>query len=132
MTCFDGQWAQMAQSNGVNPGSNPRFRDVDSYKDVQEDQEGNQTKVIGWKNREAAFAVIQSSHERFSHSLVAQMRTTDARLTFCMVFGAADSQQYLATADRTEELARLQARAKRRKPMLVFGPEGVGKTRLIE
>lgn len=48
------------------------------------------------------------------------------------LYGAADSQQYLATVDRTEELARLQAQAQRRKPMLVFGPEGVGKTRLIE
>jgi len=48
------------------------------------------------------------------------------------LYGAADSQQYLATVDRIEELARLQAQAQRRKPMLIFGPEGVGKTRLIE
>jgi inorganic pyrophosphatase len=66
--------------------ANPRFRDIDSYKDVQEhilrevdhffsvykNLEGKQTKVIGWKDREDAFAVIRSSHERFTQSLVAQ------------------------------------------------------------
>ena len=45
---------------------------------------------------------------------------------------AVDSQQYLATVERTDEMARLQAQAQRRKSMLVFGPEGVGKTRLLE
>jgi hypothetical protein len=39
--------------------------------------------------------------------------------------------QYLAAVNRTEEMARLQAQAQRRKSMLVFGPEGVGKTRLL-
>jgi hypothetical protein len=39
--------------------------------------------------------------------------------------------QYLAAVDRTEELARLRAQAQKRKSMLVFGPEGVGKTRLL-
>ncbi len=39
--------------------------------------------------------------------------------------------QYLAAVDRTEELARLCAQAQKRKSMLVFGPEGVGKTRLF-
>jgi hypothetical protein len=39
--------------------------------------------------------------------------------------------QYLAAVDRTEELARLRAQAEKRKSMLVFGPEGVGKTRLL-
>jgi hypothetical protein len=48
------------------------------------------------------------------------------------LYGAVNAQQYLATADRTEEMARLQAQAQRRKPMLIFGPEGVGKTRLVE
>jgi hypothetical protein len=38
---------------------------------------------------------------------------------------------YLAVVDRTEELARLRAQAQKRKSMLVFGPEGVGKTRLL-
>lgn len=66
--------------------ANPRFREIGSYKDVQEhflreiehffsvykDLEGKQTKVIGWKDREEAFAVIRSSHERFTHSPVAQ------------------------------------------------------------
>jgi hypothetical protein len=39
--------------------------------------------------------------------------------------------QYLAAVDRTEELAKLRAQAQKRKSMLVFGPEGVGKTRLL-
>ena len=39
--------------------------------------------------------------------------------------------QYFAAVDRTEELARLRAQAQKRKSMLVFGPEGVGKTRLL-
>lgn len=39
--------------------------------------------------------------------------------------------QYLAAVDRTEEMARLQAQAQKRKSMLVFGPEGAGKTRLL-
>ena len=45
---------------------------------------------------------------------------------------AVDSQQYLITVERSEEMARLQSQAQRRKSMLVFGPEGVGKTRLLE
>jgi hypothetical protein len=40
--------------------------------------------------------------------------------------------QYLAAVERVEEMARLQEQAKRRKCMLVFGPEGTGKTRLLE
>lgn len=39
--------------------------------------------------------------------------------------------QYLFAVEREEEMARLQAQAQRRKSMLVFGPEGVGKTRLL-
>ena len=39
--------------------------------------------------------------------------------------------QYLAAVDRTEEMAKLRAQAQKRKSMLVFGPEGVGKTRLL-
>ena len=39
--------------------------------------------------------------------------------------------QYLAAVDRTEEMARLRAQAQKRKSMLVVGPEGAGKTRLL-
>jgi hypothetical protein len=42
------------------------------------------------------------------------------------------SSQYLAAVERVEEMARLQAQAQRRKSMLIFGPETVGKTRLLE
>lgn len=45
---------------------------------------------------------------------------------------AVDSQQYLAAVERLEEMTRLHAQAQRRKSMLVFGPEGVGKTRLLD
>ena len=45
---------------------------------------------------------------------------------------AADSQQYLATVERSEEMARLHAQAQKRKSMLIFGPEGTGKTRFLE
>jgi hypothetical protein len=38
---------------------------------------------------------------------------------------------YRAVVDRTGELERLQVQAQKRKSMLVFGPEGVGKTRLL-
>jgi hypothetical protein len=48
------------------------------------------------------------------------------------VFGAVDPNQYLAAVERLEEMARLHAQAQRRKSMLVFGPEGVGKTRLLD
>ena len=64
--------------------ANPRFREVETYTQVQnhillevehffavyKDLEGKQTKVIGWKDREEAFAVIRSSHERFMQSTV--------------------------------------------------------------
>jgi hypothetical protein len=42
------------------------------------------------------------------------------------------TSQYCAVVNRVDELARLQAQAQRRKSMLVFGPESVGKTRLLE
>jgi hypothetical protein len=42
-----------------------------------------------------------------------------------------DSQQYTAIVERTEELARLRVQMERRKSMLIFGPEAVGKTRLL-
>jgi hypothetical protein len=38
---------------------------------------------------------------------------------------------YRAVVDRTDELERLRVQAQKRKSMLVFGPEGVGKTRLL-
>ena len=47
------------------------------------------------------------------------------------VNGIIDPQQYAAVVERTEELARLQAQAQRRKSMLIFGAEAVGKTRLL-
>ena len=42
-----------------------------------------------------------------------------------------DPQQYTAIVERTEELARLRVQMERRKCMLMFGPEAVGKTRLL-
>ncbi len=38
---------------------------------------------------------------------------------------------YRAAIDRADELERLRAQAQKRKSMLVYGPEGVGKTRLL-
>lgn len=60
--------------------ANPRFTNIQNYTEVQphfllevahffsvyKDLEGKRTKVLGWKDREAAYAVIRSSHERFS------------------------------------------------------------------
>ncbi len=43
-----------------------------------------------------------------------------------------DPRQYLAAVERTEELARLQEQAQKGKSLLIFGPEAVGKTRLLE
>ena len=45
--------------------------------------------------------------------------------------GPIDAQQYTVVVERAEELARLQAQIERRKSMLIFGPEAVGKTRLL-
>jgi hypothetical protein len=45
--------------------------------------------------------------------------------------GSIDAQQYTAVVERTDELARLRAQMERRKSMLIFGPEAVGKTRLL-
>jgi inorganic pyrophosphatase len=61
------------------PG-NPRYIDLESYTDilphilreiehffaVYKDLEATQTRVLGWKDRDAAHAVIQSSHKRFN------------------------------------------------------------------
>lgn len=45
--------------------------------------------------------------------------------------GQIDAQQYTSVVERTEEMARLRAQMERRKSMLIFGPEAVGKTRLL-
>src|ERR1700735_3423295 len=47
------------------------------------------------------------------------------------VNGTIEPQQYAAIVERTDELARLRAQAQRRRSMLIFGPEVVGKTRLL-
>jgi hypothetical protein len=44
----------------------------------------------------------------------------------------APSAQYLAAVERHEEMARLHSQAQLRKSMLVFGVEGVGKSRLLQ
>jgi inorganic pyrophosphatase len=58
---------------------NPRFSSIQNYTDVQphillevehffsiyKDLEGKRTKVLGWKDRDAAHTIIQSSHQRF-------------------------------------------------------------------
>jgi hypothetical protein len=45
--------------------------------------------------------------------------------------GTIDPEQYAAAVERADELSRLQTQAQRRKSMLIFGPESVGKTRLL-
>jgi hypothetical protein len=42
------------------------------------------------------------------------------------------SEEYVKAVERTVELERVMSRALERKPLLVFGPEGVGKTRLLQ
>jgi hypothetical protein len=42
------------------------------------------------------------------------------------------SAEYARIVERRAELERLSLQARRRKPLLIFGPEGVGKTRLLE
>jgi hypothetical protein len=42
------------------------------------------------------------------------------------------NEEYVKAVERTVELERLISRARERKPLLVFGPEGVGKTRLLQ
>ena len=46
--------------------------------------------------------------------------------------GVALNDAYVKAVERTGELARLTSRAHERKDLLVFGPEGVGKTRLLQ
>lgn len=43
-----------------------------------------------------------------------------------------DASDYTAAVERVEEMARLHARAQARKSLLIFGPAGVGKTRLLQ
>ena len=65
---------------------NPRFIDIHNYTEIQphvlrevehffsvyKELEEKEIKILGWKDREAAYEVIRSSHERFIHSAVAQ------------------------------------------------------------
>ncbi len=46
--------------------------------------------------------------------------------------GNIDPQLFFAAVERAEEMARLQVRAEKRKSLLIFGPEAVGKTRLLK
>jgi len=46
--------------------------------------------------------------------------------------GVALNDAYVKAVERTAELARLISRAHERKHLLIFGPEGVGKTRLLQ
>jgi GTPase SAR1 family protein len=41
-------------------------------------------------------------------------------------------EEYARIVERTVELERLMLQARQRKPLLIFGPEGVGKTRLLQ
>lgn len=42
------------------------------------------------------------------------------------------TEEYARIVERRAELERLSLQARQRKPLLVFGPEGVGKTRLLQ
>jgi inorganic pyrophosphatase len=58
---------------------NPRFSGIANYTDIQQhvlreiehffavykDLEGKRTKVLGWKDRDAALASVESSHQRY-------------------------------------------------------------------
>src|ERR1700678_61205 len=46
--------------------------------------------------------------------------------------GVEINETYVKAVERRAELARLISRAQERKALLVFGPEGVGKTRLLQ
>ena len=45
--------------------------------------------------------------------------------------GNIEPELFFAAVERREEMARLQAQAEERKSLLIFGPEAVGKTRLL-
>jgi len=59
---------------------NPRFSGIANYTDIQQhvlreiehffavykDLEGKRTKVLGWKDRDAALACVESSHQRYT------------------------------------------------------------------
>ena len=65
---------------------NPRYVELQNYTDIRphilreiehffavyKDLEDKQTKVLGWKDRDAAHAVIQSSHKRFNQKYVSK------------------------------------------------------------
>lgn len=65
---------------------NPRFSTIHNYTDVQphilrevahffsiyKDLEGKRTSVLGWKDRDAAHAIIESSHARFAPAAVSK------------------------------------------------------------
>ena len=52
---------------------NPHIlREIEHFFSVYKNLEEKETKVLGWKDREAAYEVVRSSHERFVHSAVAQ------------------------------------------------------------
>jgi inorganic pyrophosphatase len=46
-------------------------REIGHFFEVYKDLEGKQTKIIGWKDHDAAYGVIQSSHERFLNNAAA-------------------------------------------------------------
>jgi hypothetical protein len=45
--------------------------------------------------------------------------------------GKVEPQLFFAAVERTEEMDRLQAQVEKRRSLLIFGPEAVGKTRLL-
>ena len=64
---------------------NPRFSGIQNYTEFQphilpevehffsvyKDLEGKRTKVLGWRERQAAHEIIQRSHERFTREVIA-------------------------------------------------------------
>jgi len=66
--------------------ANPRYADLQNYTDIRphilreiehffavcKDLEPSQTKVLGWKDREAAYKVIESCHKRFNKKYVSK------------------------------------------------------------
>ena len=48
------------------------LREVEHFFSVYKDLEGKQTEVLGWKDREAAYEVIRTSHARFLEPVAAR------------------------------------------------------------
>lgn len=46
------------------------LREIEHFFSIYKDLEGKRTKVLGWKGREEAHKIIQSSHARFARSAV--------------------------------------------------------------